>query len=209
MAKYTGPVCRLCRREGCKLYLKGARCNSDKCAFYDRKNVPGSDPKARSRKKASGYSIQLREKQKTKRYYGVTEKQFKMYYDTASEMRGITGENMLTLIERRLDNVVYRLGLGVSRAQARQIVCHGHITVNGKRVDIPSYLVKVGDVIAVKENKQDSVMWEDVKQTKNLSIVKWLTFDNTTLTGSVVALPERADIDLDIQEHLIVELYSK
>ena len=209
MAKYTGPVCRLCRREGCKLYLKGARCNSEKCAFYDRKNVPGSDPKARSRKKASGYSIQLREKQKTKRYYGVTEKQFKMYYDTASEMRGITGENMLTLIERRLDNVVYRLGLGVSRAQARQIVCHGHICVNGKRVDIPSYLVKVGDVIQVKENKQDSVMWEDVKQTKNLNLVKWLTFDNATLTGTVVALPERADIDLDIQEHLIVELYSK
>ena len=209
MAKYTGPVCRLCRREGCKLYLKGERCNSEKCAFFDRKNVPGSDPKARSRKKASGYSTQLREKQKTKRYYGVTEKQFKMYYDTASEMRGVTGENMLTLIERRLDNVAYRLGLGVSRAQARQVVCHGHITVNGKRVDIPSYLVKVGDVISVKENKQDSVLWENVKQTKNLNIVKWLEFDNATLTGTVVALPTREDIDLDIQEHLIVELYSK
>ena len=151
----------------------------------------------------------MREKQKTKRYYGVSEKQFRMYYDRASEMRGVTGENMLGLIERRLDNVVYRLGLGTSRAMARQIVNHGHITVNGKTVDIASYLVKVGDVIAVKENKKDSVMWNDVKETKHLNIVKWLSFDNTTLTGSVVALPERADIDLDIQEHLIVELYSK
>ena len=139
----------------------------------------------------------------------MTEKQFKMYYDRASEMRGVTGDNMLVLIERRLDNVVYRLGLGTSRAMARQIVNHGHITVNGKTVDIPSYLVKAGDVIAVKENKKDSAMWNTVKETKNLSLVKWLEFDNATLTGKVVALPERSDIDLDIQEHLIVELYSK
>ncbi|HAT83969.1 MAG TPA: 30S ribosomal protein S4, partial [Clostridiales bacterium] len=155
------------------------------------------------------YSVQLREKQKTKRYYGVTEKQFKMYYDRASEMRGVTGDNMLVLIERRLDNVVYRLGLGTSRAMARQIVNHGHITVNGKTVDIPSYLVKAGDVVAVKENKRDSALWNTVKETKNLNLVKWLEFDNATLTGKVVALPERSDIDLDIQEHLIVELYSK
>ena len=139
----------------------------------------------------------------------MTEKQFKMYYDRASEMRGVTGDNMLVLIERRLDNVVYRLGLGTSRAMARQIVNHGHITVNGKTVDIPSYLVKAGDVIAVKENKKDSAMWNTVKETKNLSLVKWLEFDNATLTGKVVALPERSDIDLDIQEHLIVELYTK
>ena len=132
-----------------------------------------------------------------------------MYYDRASEMRGVTGDNMLVLIERRLDNVVYRLGLGTSRAMARQIVNHGHITVNGKTVDIPSYLVKAGDVVAVKENKKDSAMWNAVKETKNLSLVKWLEFDNATLTGKVVALPERSDIDLDIQEHLIVELYSK
>ena len=132
-----------------------------------------------------------------------------MYYDRASEMRGVTGDNMLTLIERRLDNAVYRLGLGSSRAMARQIVNHGHITVNGKTVDIPSYLIKVGDVIAVKENKKDSSMWDAVKETKNLSLVKWLEFDNATLTGKVVALPQREDIDLDIQEHLIVELYSK
>ncbi|MDE7372583.1 MAG: 30S ribosomal protein S4, partial [Clostridia bacterium] len=196
-----------CRREGCKLYLKGTKCNSDKCPILTKFSPPGIHGKGR--KKASGYSIQLREKQKTKRYYGVTEKQFRMYYDKASEMRGVTGENMLILIERRLDNVVYRLGLGTSRAMARQIVNHGHITVNGKTVDIASYIVKVGDVIAVKENKKDSVMWNDIKETKHLNIVKWLSFDNTTLTGSVVALPERADIDLDIQEHLIVELYSK
>ena len=207
MAKYTGPDCRLCRREGCKLYLKGTKCNSDKCPILTKYAPPGIHGKGR--KKSSGYSIQLREKQKTKRYYGVTEKQFRMYYDKASEMRGVTGENMLILIERRLDNVVYRLGLGTSRAMARQIVNHGHITVNGKSVDIASYIVKVGDVIAVKENKKDSVMWNDVKETKHLNIVKWLSFDNTTLTGTVVALPERADIDLDIQEHLIVELYSK
>ncbi len=207
MAKYTGPSCRLCRREGCKLYLKGEKCNSAKCTLNTKYAPPGDHGKGR--KKASGYSIQLREKQKTKRYYGVTEKQFKMYYDKASNMRGITGENMLILIETRLDNVAYRLGLGTSRAMARQIVNHGHLTVNGKTVDIASYRVKVGDVIAVKENKKDSALWTAVKETKNLNIVKWLEFDNATLTGKVVALPERADIDLDIKENLIVELYSK
>ncbi len=207
MAKYTGPSCRLCRREGCKLYLKGEKCNSAKCTLNTKYAPPGDHGKGR--KKASGYSIQLREKQKTKRYYGVTEKQFKMYYDKASNMRGVTGENMLILIETRLDNVAYRLGLGTSRAMARQIVNHGHITVNGKTVDIASYRVKVGDVIAVKENKKDSALWTAVKETKNLGLVKWLEFDNATLTGKVVALPERADIDLDIKENLIVELYSK
>ncbi len=208
MAKYTGADCRLCRREGCKLFLKGDKCMTEKCPYLKKFAPPGQHGKAR--KKNSGYSVQLREKQKTKRIYGVTEKQFKMYYDTASEMRGVTGENMLILIERRLDNVVYRLGLGASRAQARQIVCHGHILVNGKTVDIPSYLVKAGDVVSVKENSRDSVMWETVKATKNLNIVKWLEFDNVELTGKVVALPQREDInDVDIHEHLIVELYSK
>ena len=218
MAKYTGPSCRLCRREGEKLYLKGNRCynitadgSTKSLCPFDKKDskVTPPGPQRNGRKKNSDYSLQLREKQKTKRYYGVTEKQFKMYYDRASEMRGVTGDNMLTLIERRLDNAVYRLGLGSSRAMARQIVNHGHITVNGKTVDIPSYLIKVGDVIAVKENKKDSSMWDAVKETKNLSLVKWLEFDNATLTGKVVALPQREDIDLDIQEHLIVELYSK
>lgn len=208
MAKYTGADCRLCRREGCKLYLKGDKCTSEKCPFLKKFAPPGDHGK--SRKKNSGYSIQLREKQKTKRFYGVTEKQFKMYYDTASEMRGVTGENMLILIERRLDNVVYRLGLGVSRAQARQIVGHGHITVNGKVVDIPSALVKAGDVIGVKESSKDSTMWDNVKQVKNLNIVKWLEFDNEKLEGKVMSLPEREDInDVEIHEHLIVELYSK
>lgn len=207
MAKYTGADCRLCRREGCKLYLKGAKCGSDKCPLMTKYAPPGDHGKGR--KKASGYSTQLREKQKTKRFYGLTEKQFKMYYDWATELRGVTGENMLCLIERRLDNVVYRLGLGQSRAMARQIVNHGHITVNGKRVDIPSYIVKAGDVVAVKENKTGSTMWDAVKESKNLNLVKWLEFDNATLTGKVVALPQREDIDLDIREHLIVELYSK
>ena len=206
MAKYTGADCRLCRREGCKLYLKGEKCNSPKCTLLTKYAPPGQHGK--SRKKASGYSLQLREKQKTKRYYGISEKQFVMYYEKATEMRGVTGQLMLELIERRLDNVVYRLGLGTSRAMARQIVNHGHITVNGKRVDIPSYLVKVGDVIAVKENKKDLPIWQAAKEVKNLSIVKWLEWDNATLTGKVVALPAREDIDLDIKEHLIVELYS-
>lgn len=207
MAKYTGADCRLCRREGCKLYLKGEKCNSPKCTLLTKYAPPGQHGK--SRKKASGYSLQLREKQKTKRYYGISEKQFLMYYNMATEMRGVTGALMLELIERRLDNVVYRLGLGSSRAMARQIVNHGHITVNGKRVDIPSYLVKAGDVIAVKENKKELPIWQAAKEVKNLSIVKRLEWDNATLTGKVVSLPERADIDLDIKEHLIVELYSK
>lgn len=207
MAKYTGADCRLCRREGCKLYLKGEKCNSPKCTLLTKYAPPGQHGK--SRKKASGYSLQLREKQKTKRYYGISEKQFLMYYNMATEMRGVTGALMLELIERRLDNVVYRLGLGSSRAMARQIVNHGHITVNGKRVDIPSYLVKAGDVIAVKENKKELPIWQAAKEVKNLSIAKWLEWDNATLTGKVVSLPERADIDLDIKEHLIVELYSK
>lgn len=207
MAKYTGADCRLCRREGCKLYLKGEKCNSPKCTLLTKYAPPGQHGK--SRKKSSGYSLQLREKQKTKRYYGISEKQFLMYYNMATEMRGVTGALMLELIERRLDNVVYRLGLGSSRAMARQIVNHGHITVNGKRVDIPSYLVKAGDVIAVKENKKELPIWQAAKEVKNLSIVKWLEWDNATLTGKVVSLPERADIDLDIKEHLIVELYSK
>ncbi len=207
MAKYTGPDCRLCRREGCKLYLKGDKCNSEKCPLLTKFAPPGQHGK--SRKKASGYAIQLREKQKAKRIYGISEKQFLKYYNKATEMRGITGENMFILIERRLDNVVYRLGLGASRAMARQIVNHGHITVNGKTVDIPSYLVKAGDIIAVKENKKEMPLWVAAKEVKNLSIVKWLEWDNENLTGKVLALPERADIDADIKEHLIVELYSK
>ncbi len=207
MAKYTGPDCRLCRREGCKLFLKGDKCYSEKCVILKRQTPPGVH--GAMRKKPSPYSIQLREKQKAKRIYGLTEKQFHKYYLIADTMRGATGENMLVLIERRLDNVVYRMGIGVSRAQARQIVSHGHITVNGKRVNIPSYLVKAGDVIAVKENKQGNTFFTDLKNVKVNNSLKWLEFDPSTLKGSIISLPSREDIDMTIAEQMIVELYSK
>ncbi len=206
MAKYTGPDCRLCRREGCKLFLKGERCLTKKCAIERKNSAPGVH--GTSRKKPTEYSLQLREKQKVKRTYGLLEKQFRKYYDMASSAKGIIGENMLSYLERRLDNVVYRMGIGASRAESRQIVNHGHITVNGSRVDIPSYLVKVGDVIAIKENKLEIEMF---KELKNLKVVlpKWLEFDSAKLTGKINALPQRDDIDLSIKEHLIIELYSK
>lgn len=210
MARYIGSDCRLCRREGMKLFLKGDRCYSDKCALVHRKG--GITPPGQhglSRKKATGYAIQLREKQKTKRAYGILEKQFRMYYDKAERMRGVTGENMLILIERRLDNVVYRLGLGASRKQARQMVNHSLITVNGRVVNIPSFLVKVGDVVAVKDSKKSKTVFAEIKEEKTVSLPKWLEFDNASLTGKVLALPTREDIDLSISEHLIVELYSR
>lgn len=207
MAKYTGADCRLCRREGAKLFLKGDKCYGDKCVFLTRPTAPG--PHGASRRKPSEYSVQLREKQKTKRIYGLCEKQFRGYFDKAERMRGITGENMLILLERRLDNVVFRLGLGTSRSHARQIVNHGHITVNGSRVNIPSYLIKAGDIIAVKENKIDKTLFADIKTGKTTNLPKWLEFDNATLTGKVLALPTREDIDMAIEEQLIVELYSK
>jgi len=206
MAKYTGADCRLCRREGCKLFLKGERCLSSKCPIEKNAAVPGVHGQAR--KKATEYSLQLREKQKVKRAYGLLEKQFKKYYNIAENMKGIVGENMLSLLERRLDNVVYRLGIGSSRAESRQIVNHGHITVNGKRVNIPSYLVKVGDVISIKENKRDIEAFKELKDIK-VVLPKWLEFDSTALVGKVNALPQRDDIDLNIKEHLIIELYSK
>ena len=198
MAKYTGPVMKKCRTLGLNPADLGIERKSSK------------QVKFRGRRKQSDYSLQLKEKQKVKFVYGLLEKQFKGYYDKASRMRGVTGENMLILLERRLDNVVYRLGLGKTRAMARQLVNHGHITVNGRRVDIPSYLVKAGDIVAVKENKKDLPIWQAAKEVRNLSIVKWLEWDNTNLTGKVLALPERADItNIEIKEHLIVELYSK
>ena len=206
MAKYTGADCRLCRREGCKLFLKGERCLSSKCAMERNSVVPGVH--GATRKKPTEYSLQLREKQKVKRSYGLLEKQFKKYYDMAENMKGIVGENMLSLLERRLDNVVYRMGIGSSRAESRQIVNHGHITVNGKRVNIPSYLVKVDDVIAIKESKKELPMFKELKDMK-IVLPKWLEFNATTLTGKVVALPQRDDIDLNVKEHLIIELYSK
>ena len=206
MAKLIGADCRQCRREGCKLFLKGERCTSKKCAFERRPSLPGQHGSAR--KRVTEYGLQLREKQKVKRAYGILEKQFRRYYEEAVRMKGVTGENMLSLIERRLDNVVYRMGIGSSRAESRQIVNHGHITVNGRRVNIPSFIVKAGDVIEIKENKRELEMF---KQLKGMKIImpKWLEFNSEELKGKVLALPTREDIDLGIKEHLIIELYSR
>ena len=206
MAKLIGPSCRQCRREGCKLFLKGDRCTSKKCAFDRRQSLPGQHGAAR--KRVTEYGLQLREKQKVKRAYGILEKQFRKYYEEAERMKGVTGENMLSLIERRLDNVVYRMGIGASRSECRQIVNHGHITVNGKRVNVPSYIVKPGDVIAIKENKKDLQMFKDLKGMK-IIMPKWLEFNSEKLEGKILANPSREDIDLNIKEHLIIELYSR
>lgn len=207
MARYTGSVCRLCRREGCKLFLKGDRCYSGKCSYVKRPQAPGVQSK--SRKKVSEYGIQLREKQKVKRAYGMLESQFEKYYGIAERMKGKTGENLLQLLESRLDNVVYRLGLGDSRAQARQIVLHGHILVNGKKVDIASYIVSSGDEITVKKKLADTDRFKEIRESEARPMPSWLTMDNANLTGRVVAAPAREDIDLTIEEHLIVEYYSK
>ena len=206
MAELIGPSCRQCRREGCKLFLKGDRCTSKKCAFERRQSLPGQHGAAR--KRVTEYGLQLREKQKVKRAYGILEKQFRKYYEEAERMKGVTGENMLSLIERRLDNVVYRMGIGASRSECRQIVNHGHITVNGKRVNVPSYIVKPGDVIAIKENKKDLQMFKDLKGMK-IIMPKWLEFNSEKLEGKILANPSREDIDLNIKEHLIIELYSR
>lgn len=207
MARYTGSVCRLCRREGCKLFLKGDRCYSGKCSYVKRPVAPGVQSK--SRKKVSEYGIQLREKQKVKRAYGMLESQFEKYYIIAERMKGKTGANLLQLLESRLDNVVYRLGLGESRAQARQIVLHGHILVNGKKVDIASCFVSVGDEITVKKKSADTDKFKEIRESEARVMPSWLTMDNANLTGRVVAVPTREDIDLTIEEHLIVEYYSK
>lgn len=208
MARTIEPDCRQCRREGCKLFLKGERCTSKKCAMERRPVIPGQHGNSKRRVAFSEYGTQLREKQKVKRMYGILEKQFREYYEKAKSMQGATGENMLTLIERRLDNVVYRMGIGASRKQCRQMVNHGMITVNGKRVNIPSYRVKAGDIIAIKENKQDNEIFKGLKGSK-VVMPKWVEFDTNALTGKVVALPAREDIDSDIKEQLIVELYSR
>ena len=208
MATYREAKCRLCRREGAKLFLKGDKCYNGKCPFEKRPVAPG--PHGAGRRKVSEYGQQLREKQKVKRIYGVQEGQFRKYYEKADAMKGITGENMLSLLERRLDNVVYRMGIGVSRAQARQLVNHGHFTVNGKKVNIPSYIVKKGDVIAVKESKTGNKFFAEVKGSKPAAnMPKWLEFDSEKLEGKVLELPVRSDIDSQISEHMIVELYSK
>ncbi|MBQ8397970.1 MAG: 30S ribosomal protein S4 [Clostridia bacterium] len=208
MAQYNGPVCRLCRREGTKLFLKGDRCTSGKCAFDRRSAAPGQHGAAN--KKMKEYGVQHREKMKTRRYYGVLEKQFKNYYNEAERVEGMTGENLLSLLERRMDNVVYRMGLAESRKEARQLVRHGHFTLNGNKVDIPSLLVKVGDVIAVKDSSRDSVKIKDLAESiKSRLNPKWLEMDKENLKAKVVALPVREDIDFPFEEQLIVELYSK
>ena len=208
MARYTGPACRLCRREGTKLFLKGERCLSGKCSFDRRPTAPGQHGAAR--KKVEEYGMQLREKQKTKRYYGVLEKQFKSYYVKADKMDGITGENLLSLLERRLDNVVYRMGMAASRKEARQLVLHAHFTLNGKKVTIPSILVKAGDVIAVKETSKESAKIKALAEGMATQVTpKWLENDAKNLLTKVVALPARDDIDFEFEEQLIVELYSK
>ena len=207
MATYREAKCRLCRREGGKLFLKGDKCYNGKCPFEKRPMAPGQH--GMGRKKVSEYGQQLREKQKVKRIYGVQEGQFRAYYEKADRMKGITGENMLSLLERRLDNVIYRMGVGVSRSQARQLVNHGHFLVNGKKVNIPSYIVKVGDVVTVKESKTSNKYFEALKATKGGNTPKWLEFDTEKLQGKILATPEREDIDSQIAEHMIVELYSK
>ena len=209
MARYTGSVCRLCRREGTKLFLKGDRCYSAKCAISKRPTPPGMHGQARA-KKMSEYGMQLREKQKVRRTYGVLETQFRRTFDNADRMKGITGDNLLSLLERRLDNVVYRLGYASTRREARQLVNHGHYTVNGKRVNIPSYTVNVGDVIAVCENSCSATRFKKMKEDDAfIAAPKWLERDKNTLSGKVIALPARDDIDFEIAENLIVELYSK
>ena len=207
MAKYTESKCRQCRREGAKLFLKGERCYKGVCAFEKRPVAPGQHGAAR--KKISEYGLQLREKQKVKRIYGVLEGQFRKYYEKADKMKGITGENMLSLLERRLDNVIFRMGIASSRSQARQLVTHAHFTVNGRPCNIASLIVQVGDEIAVKETKKENKFFAEIKQMQVGTMPKWLEFNPETLTGKIIALPQRDDIDAQIAEHLIVELYSK
>ena len=211
MARYTGPVCRLCRVEQKKLMLKGDRCKSDKCPINKKRSAPGKDPKARAGKR-SDYGVQLREKQKLKRIYGMQEKQFHLFFERAQRMPGITGENLFTLLERRLDNVVYRLRFAVSRTQARQIVLHGHIMVNDKRVSIPSYLVKPEDEISVREGSKNLVIIKDaLKEYGKSGVMPWLSLDPDAMKAKFLAIPRRSDItDLaDIKEQMIVEYYSK
>ena len=206
MARDLGPKCRICRREGMKLFLKGERCLTDKCGVERRAYPPGDH--GRGRQKQSEYRVQLREKQKARRYYGLLEKQFARYYDRASRQPGITGENLLTLLERRFDNVLVRLGFAASRRQARQLIRHGHWTINGRRVDIPSYQVKENDVIAIKADTGANQVIRDATELV-AQVPAWLQADHDALTAKVLRKPERAEIAAPVQEQLIVELYSK
>ncbi len=210
MGKYTGPVCRLCRTEGTKLFLKGRRCLTDKCALERRNQPPGSMGKRRAFKK-SNYKIQLREKQKVKRFYGLGEKQFRLFFDRASKSKGVTGDNLLRDLELRFDNIVYRMNLAASRVQARQMIKHGHYTINGRKVSIPSYSVKVEDEITLKEKSlKNEKITEGIKNAKGLvEVPEWLIVDEDKFKGKVNSIPTRDDVSVDVEEHLIVELYSK
>lgn len=208
MARYTGPSCKLCRREGMKLYLKGERCYKDKCGIEKKAYPPGQHGQAR--KKISDYGLQLREKQKVKRFYGVLEAQFRLYFEKATAMRGITGENLLSLLERRLDNVVYRTGFASSRKEARQLVRHGHFLVDGKKVNIPSFLVKPGMVLEVREKSRSNQRIVDSLETaEGRGVAEWMAVDKANFKATVNRVPERGDVNYEIHEHLIVELYSK
>jgi len=206
MARYTGPSCRLCRREGQKLFLKGERCYSEKCALEKRAYAPGQH--GQNRKKNSNYGLQLREKQKCKRFYGLQETQFRNLFEKAAKMSGMTGANLLILLETRLDNAVFRMGFASSRKEARQLVTHGHFTVNGKKADIPSMAIKAGDVIAVKEKSVSSPKFKEIKEM-TISTPAWISIDTNKLEGKVISLPTREMIDTPVAEYLIVELYSK
>ena len=208
MARYRGSLCRLCRSEGLKLFLKGDRCYSDKCAFERRGYAPGEH--GQSRRKKTDYGVQLREKQKLKRMYGLLEKQFRGYFDKADKKKGVTGTNLLVFLERRLDNMVYRLGLANSRNEARQLIKHNHFLVNGKKVNIPSYLITVGDRIQVKEKSRNvSRILEAVDTVARRGIPQWLELDKDNFTGTVKRFPSREELTMPIQEQLVVELYSK
>lgn len=211
MARYTGPSCKLCRREGTKLYLKGDRCNSDKCAFERRPYIPGEHGSGkRFKKRLSDYGIHLREKQKVRRIYGVLESQFRKYFKIAASTTGITGENLLQILERRLDNVVYRMGFAPSRKSARQIIRHGHITVNDRKVDIPSFLVKDQDEIIIKEgSRQMNLIQEAMEGATEVASIEWLEVDKDNFKGRVLSVPTRQQIPMEVDERLIVEYYSK
>ncbi len=206
MSRYTDANCKLCRREGEKLFLKGDRCYSDKCAMERKNYAPGQNNNMR--RKQSDYADQLREKQKTKRFYGLSETQFRNLFDKADKKRGITGENLLIMLETRLDNVVFRLGFAASRKEARQLVTHGHFTINGKKANIPSMEVKEGDVIKVKEKSADSPKFKEIKDME-ITVPAWMSVDTDKLEGKIISLPTREQIDAPVAEHLIVELYSK
>jgi len=210
MARYRGAVCKLCRREGVKLFLKGDRCYSNKCSIEKGASLPGKDAKTARVKKLSTYGIRLREKQKLRKYYGLLERQFKNYFQKAERKKGITGENLLELLERRLDNIVYRFGLTKSRAQARQLILHSHILVNEKKVNIPSYQVNINDVIEVREKDKNITDIKEIKEGKiEINIPSWLEFDAKTLKGKIIKFPSKEELNLPVEEKLVVEYYSR